>query len=192
MENPAASAGADGSGEARSEPVVELGPPISDVPWSSEFVQQSLEVLILELDETSVVWLKPTHADSLHVGLSVPASPGDVVLETLGRFNFRPRVVHSTSWRHEEGRLVLTYVAVVEPPSSLPADALERTVVVRTDLARGEATAPPTGIAVAQVVEHALRHLSWLVRDDTAIAEAIPEWIEVLDGYQPEPFRALG
>jgi hypothetical protein len=52
MENPAASAGADGSGEPRSEPVVELGPPISDVPWSSEFVQQSLEVLILALDET--------------------------------------------------------------------------------------------------------------------------------------------
>jgi hypothetical protein len=192
MENPAASAGTDGSEHPRSEPVVELGPPISDVPWSSEFVQQSLEVLILALDGTSVVWLKPTHADSLHVGLSVPASPGDLVLETLGWFDLRPRVVHSTSWRHEGGRLVLTYVAVVEPPPSLPADALEPAVVVRTDLARGEATAPPTGIGVAQVVEHALRHLSWLVRDDTAIAEAIPEWAEVLDDYQPEPFRALG
>jgi hypothetical protein len=149
-------------------------------------------VLILALYEGSVVWLKPTHADSLHVGLSVPASPGDVVLETLGWFDLRPRVVHSTSWRQEAGRLVLTYVAVVEPAPSMPADTLERTVVVRTDLARGEATAPPTGIGVAQVVEHALRHLSWLIRDDAAIAAAIPEWVEVLDDYQPEPFRALG
>jgi hypothetical protein len=192
MENTAASPGAEGSGRPRSEPVVELGPPISDVPWSSEFVQQTLEVLILALYEGSVVWLKPTHADSLHVGLSVPASPGDVVLETLGWFDLRPRVVHSTSWRQEAGRLVLTYVAVVEQAPSMPADTLERTVVVRTDLARGEATAPPTGIGVAQVVEHALRHLSWLIRDDAAIAAAIPEWVEVLDDYQPEPFRALG
>jgi hypothetical protein len=192
MEDPAASPGAEGPGPPRSEPVVELGPPISDVPWSGEFVQQSLEVLILALEEGSVVWLKPKHADSLHVGLSVPASPGDVVLETLGWFDLRPRVVHSTSWRQEAGRLVLTYVAVVEPPPELPADTLERTVVVRTDLARGDATAPPPEIGVAQVVEHALRHLSWLVRDDAAIGGAIPEWVGVLDDYQPEPFRALG
>ena len=183
---------AEGSGEPRSEPVVELGPPVSDVPWSPDFVQHSLEVLILALDGRSVVWLKPAHADSLHVGLSVPASPGDVVLEALGWYDLSPRVVHSTSWRHEGGRLVLTYVAVVEPPATLSADSLERTVVARTDLARGAATAPPTGIGVDQVIEHALRHLSWLVRDDAAIAEAIPEWVEILEGYQPEPFRALG
>jgi hypothetical protein len=187
-----ASPGAEGSGRPRSEPVFELGPPISDVPWSTEFVQQSLEVLILARDGGSVVWLKPKHADSLHVGLSVGASPGDVVLETLGWFDLRPRVIHSTSWRQEAGRLILTYVAVVEPASSLPTDTLERTVVTRTDLARGEATAPPAGIGVAQVVEHALRHLSWLIRDDTAIADAIRDWVEVLDDYQPEPFRALG
>jgi hypothetical protein len=192
MSDPSASAGADGSRERDPGPVVELGPPISDVPWSTDFVQQSLEVLILALEGTSVVWLKPEHADSLHVGLSVPANPGDVVLETLGRYDLAPRVVHSTSWRHEAGRLVLTYIAVVEPPALSGADALERTVIVRTELARGEATSPPTGIGVAQVIEHALRHLSWLVNDDTAIAEAIPEWADVLNSYQPEPFRALG
>ena len=175
-----------------SGPVVELGPPISDVPWSSEFAQQSLEVLILLLDEGSVAWLKPMHADSLHVGLPVSSSPGDVVIETLGWFGLIPRVVHSTSWRHEEGRLVLTYIAVVEPPSVVPQDTLQRVEVVRAGLARGDATAPPSEIGVEQVVEHALRHLSWLLRDDPAIAEALPDWAEVLDRYQPEPFRALG
>jgi hypothetical protein len=124
-----------------SGPVVELGPPISDVPWSSEFAQQSLEVLILLLDEGSVAWLKPMHADSLHVGLPVSSSPGDVVIETLGWFGLIPRVVHSTSWRHEEGRLVLTYIAVVEPPSVVPQDTLQRVEVVRAGLARGDATA---------------------------------------------------
>jgi hypothetical protein len=178
--------------EGHAEPVVELGPPISDVPWSSEVAQQSLEVLILTLDRGSAVWLKPSHADSLHVGLPVASSPGDVVIETLGWFGLAPRVVHSTSWRHEEGRLVLTYIAVVEPPASVPADTLERVEVARADLARGDATAPPSEIGVTQVIEHALRHLSWLLRDDPAIAEALPDWADVLDRYQPEPFRALG
>jgi hypothetical protein len=175
-----------------SEPVVELGPPISDVPWSSEFAQQSLEVLILTLERGSAVWLKPVHADSLHVGLPVSSSPGDVVIETLGWFGLAPRVVHSTSWRHEGGRLVLTYIAVVEPPRSVPPDTIERVEVARADLARGDATAPPREIGVTQVIEHALRHLSWLLRDDPAIGEALPDWAGVLDRYQPEPFRALG
>jgi hypothetical protein len=178
--------------EHASGPVVELGPPISDVPWSSDFAQQNLEVLILLLEEGSVAWLKPMHADSLHVGLPVSSSPGDVVIETLGWFGLTPRVVHSTSWRHEEGRLVLTYIAVVEPPSVVPQDTLQRVEVARAELARGDATAPPSEIGVEQVVEHALRHLSWLLRDDPAIAEALPDWAEILDRYQPEPFRALG
>jgi hypothetical protein len=176
----------------RSEPIVDFGPPISDVPWSAEFSLQTLEVLILTLEHAIPVWLKPVHADSLRVGLPASARPGDVVLETLGWYDLIPRVVHSTSWRHEEGRVVLTYVAVVEPPGSLPADTLARSPVSRTELARGEATAPPSGIDVAQVIEHALRHLSWLVRDDSAIHAALTDWGEPLERYEPEPFRALG
>jgi hypothetical protein len=181
------------AGDASDGPVVELGPPISDVPWSPELSTQSLEVLILTLEDGAPVWLKPEHADSLRVGLPATASPGDVVLETLGWYELRPRVVHSTSWRHEEGRVVLSYIAVVEaPPSSLPPGTLVRTPVARTDLARGDATAPPPEIGVLQVIEHALRHLSWLVRDDAAIGEALPDWVGVLAAYQPEPFQALG
>ena len=174
------------------EPVVELGPPISDVAWSPELSTQSLEVLILSLEDAEPVWLKPEHADSLRVGLPATARPGDVVLETLERYDLTARVVHSTSWRHEEGRVVLSYIAVVEAPTSLPSGTLVATPVARADLARGDATAPPPEIGVLQVIEHALRHLSWLVKDDPAIGEALPDWRDLLDGYQPEPFRALG
>jgi hypothetical protein len=178
---------------APHDAVVELGPPVSDVPWSPEFAQQSLEILILSLDDGGeAIWLKPVHASSLQVGVPATSTPGDVVLETLGWYDLEPRVVHSTSWRHDGGRLVLTYVAVVERPDALAPDTLEPTAVLRSDLARGEATAPPTGIDVRQVIEHALRHLSWLLRDDPAIAGAIPDWEALLDRYQPEPFRALG
>jgi hypothetical protein len=174
------------------DPVVELRPPISDVPWSPEVAQQSLEILILTRDGDAVTWLKPVHADSLHVGVPPAASPSQVVLETLSWYELEPRVVHSTSWRHDGGRLVLTYLAVVEPTASLPPDTLEGVPVGRTDLARGEATAPPHDIELLQVIEHALRHLSWLVVDDPAIAAALPDWQELLASYTPEPFRALG
>jgi hypothetical protein len=176
-----------------AEPLVELGPPVSEVPWSPEFAQQSLEVLILTRAGDEARWLKPAHGDSLLVGVPAVASPGDVVLETLRWYELVPRVVHSTSWRHDGGRLVLTYLAVVEPPPALPpADVIRAVPVVRSDLARGEATAPPKEIGVLQVIEHALRHLSWLLHDDPAIAEALPDWRPILDRYQPEPFRALG
>jgi hypothetical protein len=185
--------GHDGRGDDPEDAaVVELGPPISDVPWTAEVAQQSLEILILTRREDAAIWLKPVHADSLQVGVPPSTTPGDVVLETLGWYALAPRVVHSTSWRHESGRLVLTYLAVVEPPASLPPDTLEPVAVPRTDLARGDATAPPRDIGVVQVIEHALRHLSWLVQDDPAIGAALPDWRDLLASYQPEPFRALG
>ena len=78
-------------------------------------------------------------------------------------------VVHSTSWRHEQGRVILTYVAVVPLPETLPPDSLVQLPVRRAELARGEAMAAPSTIAVEAVLEHALRHLSWLVKDDPAV-----------------------
>jgi hypothetical protein len=65
--------------------------------------------------------------------------------------------------------------------------------VRRAELARSEATAAPREIAYAQVVEHGLRHLAWLVRDDPVVARELEApWPDVLAAYVPEPFRALG
>ena len=51
--------------------------------------------------------------------------------------------------------------------------------------------AAPQAIGVEAVLEHALRHLSWLVRDDPAVMAALSGWKGVLAEFQPEPFRAL-
>jgi hypothetical protein len=168
-----------------------MGPPISTTAWSPGFVAQTLEVLPVALRPDGLVWMKPVHADSLRVGLPASAKPGEVVLEVLKWYPLEPVVVHSTSWRHEEARIILTYVAVVSAPGVLPPDSLIALPVHRAELARGEAMAAPEAIGVEAVLEHALRHLSWLVKDDPAVMEAIADWKPVLAKFQPEPFRAL-
>jgi hypothetical protein len=101
-----------------------------------------------------------------------------------------PLLVHSTSWRRDHGGVVLSFLVVIDPAL---VGAMESVPVARTDLARSEATAAPQEIASAQVVEHGLRHLAWLVQDDPVVsAELAPPWRTALDDYVPEPFRALG
>lgn len=141
--------------------------------------------------EAGLFWLKPIHAASLRIGLRPTAKPGDVVVDTLRWYELAPRVVHSTSWRSEDARVILTYLAVVAPPVALPPDSLVAIAVRRFDLARGETLGPPSAIGIEQVLEHALRHLSWLLKDDPAIGAALQDWRERLRAYEPEPFRAL-
>ena len=173
-------------------PIVErLGPPVSRVPWSPELVAQSLEILPVGLRDGKLFWLRPVHAPSLQVGISRSAEPSQTVLEVVAWYPLAPRVVHSTSWRYEEGRIVLTYVVVVDPPQDLPQGSLELVPVQRSDLVRGDSMAPPESITVEAVLEHAVRHLAWLSRDDPAIATVLAGWFGVLEGYLPEPFRAL-
>ena len=172
-------------------PLVErMGPPISRSPWSPDFAVQALEVLPVFIDDGALSWLKPVHAGSLQVGLPKGVKPAELVLEVIAWYPLRARVVHSTSWRDED-RIVLTYLVVVDPPDDLPPDSLTRLPVERAELARGEATAAPGAIRVAAVIEHALRHLKWLIGDDPAVALALPDWASVLADYQPEPFRPL-
>jgi hypothetical protein len=175
-----------------TEPLVQvMGPPISSVAWSPALVAQTLEILAVGIRGNDVFWLKPVHAESLRVGLPPSAKPGDVVVEVMKGYPLVPRVVHSTSWRYEDGRVILTYVAVVDPPGELPSHSLVLLPVARAEIARGDAMGPPKAIGVTAVLEHALRHLSWLVRDDPAIAAALGGWASILSGYEPEPFRAL-
>jgi hypothetical protein len=180
----------------RSKPTVAslvetMGPPISSLPWSPDFVAQTLEVLPVGLGEGGLFWMKPVHAESLRVGLAPSAKPADTVLDVLKWYPLEPLVVHSTSWRHEEGRVILTYIAVIVAPATLPADSLVALPVQRAELARGEAMAAPKSIGIEAVLEHALRHLSWLVRDDPAVSKALADWSGVLAVFQPEPFPEM-
>ena len=85
----------------------------------------------------------------------------------------------------------MTFLVVIEPPGRLP-ETYEIETVTRTDLARGHATGPPADVHISQVVEHGLRHLAWLLREDVAIGEALSGWARDLADYEPEPFRAFG
>src|SRR5256885_15346983 len=146
-----------------------MGPRISSQPWSPQFTAQTLEVLPIGLSDGALFWMKPMHADSLRVGLPPSATPADVVLDVMKWYPLTPVVVHSTSWRHEAGRIILTYVAVVERPTTLPPDSLVITPVGRAQIVRGEAMAAPRAIGVEAVLEHALRHLSWLVPGEPSV-----------------------
>ncbi len=178
--------------KSRIEPLVEaMGPPISSVAWSPQFVAQTLEVLPVGLQDGVLFWMKPIHAESLRVGLGPTAKPAETVLDVLKWYPLEPLVVHSTSWRHEEGRVILTYVAAIATPHKLPADSLVQLPVHRAELARGEAMAAPKMIGIEAVLEHALRHLSWLVKEDPAVMTTLADWKQALAAFEPEPFRAL-
>jgi len=173
------------------EPIVELAPPLTDVAWSESFVSQSLEALFVCLGLDGAHHLRPIHAPTLRLGWGPDRDPGAIVLDAAARYGLTPLLVHSTSWRHQQGRLILTYVAAVAAPDRL-SEYLTDEPVTRADLARGDALGPPADIDVAQVVEHAFRHLAWLVKDDAVVGDALEDWTAFLDRYEPEPFRAFG
>jgi hypothetical protein len=51
----------------------------------------------------------------------------------------------------------------------------------------------PSAIASEQVVEHGLRHMAALAKDDPVVAAELPAaWRETLSTHLPEPFRNLG
>jgi hypothetical protein len=102
-----------------------------------------------------------------------------------------PIMVHSTSWRILERQIVLSFLVAIEPPPRIPASCATE-LVARVELARGRATGPPAEVHVSQVVEHGLRHLAWLVREDEEIRHALAGWTRALGEYEPEPFRAFG
>ena len=100
-----------------------------------------------------------------------------------------PRLLHSTSWRQDRGAVILTFVAVID---ATLVRAMESKPIGRAELARSDATTAPPSIAHEQVVEHGLRHMAWLAKDDRTVAEALSDdWHALLAGYVPEPFRHL-
>jgi hypothetical protein len=125
----------------------------------------------------------------LQVGWHAEVHPNEIACRLVAEFALTPVVAHSTSWRHQPGKVILTYVAIVDEPATLPP-MLRSRPIARDELARGSALRAPAVIGVEQVVEHALRHLSWLQRDDPMIRDALsPSWVIALQIYPPEPFR---
>lgn len=147
------------------------------------------EVFVLWLAEGGPSLTGPCGAAPWYIEVGAHEDPLAVVAATVRRVIGEPLVAHSTSWRRDREAVVLSFVAVIDP--TLVAD-MPSTPLGRAELARGDATAAPATIASAQVIEHGLRHLAWLVKDDPRVAERLDAgWREALDGYVPEPFRHL-
>src|SRR5437899_12953272 len=80
-----------------AELVETIGPPISSVPWSPDFVAQTLEVLPVGVRDGALFWMKPMHADSLRVGLPASAKPAEAGLglgEPAVRASFARQLAH--------------------------------------------------------------------------------------------------
>ena len=177
-------------GERPSNYIEGMPTALSEVLWSPDFVMQAIEILPVLLRNGHIWSLRPEHADSFVLGWPAGARPEEVAAQAVVQLGMEPIVLHSTSWRHAGKEVVLTYIAVV-PPGSVPP-SWQIMEVGRSELARGDATAPPSSIGVIQVQEHALRHLAWLRQDDPTIAALLDDWSHALSDYIPEPFRAFG
>ena len=115
--------------------------------------------------------------------------PVEVVARLSTNLLGPPILVHSTSWRRARGGVILTFIVVIGDDQ---APELEGLAIGRAELARNTATEAPKTIAAAQVVEHGLRHLAWLAREDPVVPNVLsPEWKRYLAGYVPEPFKHI-
>jgi hypothetical protein len=147
------------------------------------------EVFVLWLDVRSIMLTGPCGPEAWYIELQPDDDPLDVVVRMVRDNVGEPIVAHSTSWRRARDAVILSFVVVID--AALVGD-LDSRPVMRAELARGEATSPPDSIASSHVVEHGLRHLAWLVRDDAAVrAELADAWASVLAPYVPEPFRQI-
>jgi hypothetical protein len=151
----------------------------------------SIEAIVLYLDDDGIRHLSPHGHQTVRAPWDPDLDPHEVIVDAVAELGLMPIMVHSTSWRVVRPLILLTFLVAVERPLNVP-DTFEVELVPRTELARGRATGPPPQVHLSQVVEHGLRHLSWLVREDDAIHEALADWSRALSGYEPEPFRAFG
>jgi hypothetical protein len=132
----------------------------------------------------------PCGPDPWYIEVGADDDPVEVVARLARDLMGEPLLVHSTSWRRARGSVILSFIVV---NSDGQASELAGIPIGRSQLARSGATHAAAAIAHQQVLEHALRHLTWLVKDDETVRSVLSEqWKHVLAGYIPEPFRHLG
>jgi hypothetical protein len=148
------------------------------------------EVFVLWLHDGRIELTGPCGSDPWLIEVGAAEHPLDVVTRVVGDVIGPPTLVHSTSWRRDRDAVILTFVVVIDP---VLVGTMATSPIGRAALARSEATTAPRDIAWDQVVEHGLRHLAWLVRDDPVVrTELDPAWATALADYVPEPFRTMG
>jgi hypothetical protein len=151
----------------------------------------SLEAVVLYLDDEGIKHLSPKGRQTVRSLWDADLDPHEAIVDAVADLGLTPIMVHSTSWRVVRRLILLTFLVAVESPRHVP-ETHEVELVMRAELARGRATGPPPQVHLSQVVEHGLRHLAWLVREDETIHATLAGWSRALSAYEPEPFRAFG
>jgi hypothetical protein len=148
-----------------------------------------VEVFVLRMKAGRPELAGPCGPDPWYIELDAQDDPVEVVSRLSRNLMGEPVLVHSTSWRRARGAVVLSFVVV---NSDDQAPDLAGVPISRAELARSEATTAATTIASAQVLEHGLRHLAWLAKEDPVVIGVLNEdWKRVLADYRPEPFRNI-
>ena len=131
----------------------------------------------------------PCGPEPWYMEVSDDEDPVAVVTRLATDLLGQPLLVHSTSWRRARGGVILSFVVVIRDDQ---APELEGVPIERAELARSGATEAPKKIAAAQVIEHGLRPLAWLAREDPVVPNVLSsEWKGYLAGYVPEPFQHI-
>jgi hypothetical protein len=148
-----------------------------------------VEVFVLRMKAGRPELAGPCGPDPWYIELDAQDDPVEVVSRLSRNLMGEPILVHSTSWRRARGAVVLSFVVV---NSEDQAPDLAGIPISRAELARSEATSAAKSIAAAQVLEHGLRHLAWLAKEDPVVMGVLNEdWKEALADYRPEPFRNI-
>lgn len=147
------------------------------------------EVFLLWLEDGQIHMTGPCGPEAWYIELGSDDDPLDTVARLVRSNVGEPIVVHSTSWRRSRDAVILSFVAVIGADLGR---GMASAPVQRAELARNAAAEAPVQIETTQVVEHGLRHLAWLVREDPIVGnELAGDWAGVLRDYVPQPFRHL-
>jgi hypothetical protein len=144
---------------------------------------------VLRMTERGPELTGPDGPIAWYLEVNEDEDPMEVVNRIASLLLGPPLLVHSTSWRRARHAVILSFVVVLADAqrSDLPG-----VPIGRAELARNSATAAAAVIATSQVVEHGLRHLAWLAKEDAVVRGVLsPAWRELLAEYVPEPFRHL-
>lgn len=154
------------------------------------------EILPVTCTEGKIVALAPHPAGTAptpgwHHELPPHQHPTEVVVDALeadlgAAFDPATAVVHSTSWRYEGERLVLSYLAALPPLACAPPGFVF--VPVGCAVGGSVRSSDPAAIPVMDVLTHGLRHLAMLRVSDPAIGEALSgRWHDLLVHWDPLP-----
>lgn len=156
---------------------------------SNEDMRVQVEVWPAAADDKTGIWLL---SDDAWRSPNIPAD-GDPHWEVERLLGGAPtRVIHSTSWRVDGPRVILTYIAVVDIGDDIVKGEWPDAQPISRLLFRAagkpyphEATAPPVPRDI-DVMFHALRHLAYLLQHDDAVAAAVDDyWVAHLAPLEP-------